>query len=302
MSRLIVIVGPTAGGKSELAVALAQRLGGEVISADAMQVYRGMEAGTAKPSAALRQGAVHHLLDIAEPTQRFTVADWLRRAEPIVQALLGAQRWPIVVGGTNLYIKALLEGMFEGPSQDERIRAELETLENEQLHQRLRRVDPAAAERIHVNDRKKMVRAIEVFEMTGQAISALQQQWGGAYRYDTVLIGLDWPVEAINRRINARVKAMFQTLPEEVRELESAGRLGSQAREALGYKQVLAALRGQTSMDEAMEQTKILTRQFAKRQRTWLKRYRNVRWLAAEGRDAATLAQEALVRISSTTA
>lgn len=304
-SRLIVILGPTAGGKSELAVALAQRLpgGAEVIGADSMQVYRGMDAGTAKPHPELRAAVAHHLIDVVEPTQRFTVADWLALAEPIIDGLLAAGRWPIVVGGTNLYIKALLEGLFDAPEADPATRAALLQLTGRELHDRLAAVDAAAAARIHVNDTKKLVRALEVHELTGQPISAMQAQWRDApdtYRRNPVLIGLDWPVDAINRRINARVKLMFfpaasgltcESLPDEVARLDAAGRLGTQAREALGYKQVLQAIAGQCSMDDAFEQTKIQTRRFAKRQRTWLKRFRGVHWLSvaddASGVDAA---------------
>src|SRR5690606_16245198 len=218
------------------------------------------------------------------PTERFTVHDWLARAEPLIEQLQQRGVTPIVVGGTNLYIKALLEGMFEGPGQDEDFRASLDSVPDAALHDRLREVDPAAAERINVNDRKRMVRALEVHHLTGKPISALQQQWreetsDAAYRFNPILIGLDWPPDAINRRINQRVKQMFypqarvgpeqrsdegpgapaelpESLPDETARLEAAGLLGPQAREALGYKQVLQALRGAMSMDDAFERTK----------------------------------------------
>lgn len=326
--RLIVILGPTAGGKSELAVGLAEALGGEVIGADSMQVYRHMDAGTAKPAGHLRRRVLHHLIDIVEPTERFTVADWLSRAERLIGQCQAAGKHPIVVGGTNLYIKALLEGMFEGPSLDRELRRRLGQVPAGELYQRLQRVDPTSAARIHPNDRKKLVRALEVYELTGQPISRWQTQWADApswspgvgaagvavrrvaktsvrYRFNPVLIGLDWPVESINRRINRRVKAMFypggwgssgndglrgltqddepvESLPEEAARLERAGLLGPQAREALGYKQVLEHLAGRCTLEEAFEKTKILTRRLAKTQRTWLKRFTGVRWLAAE--------------------
>ncbi|MBI1338531.1 MAG: tRNA (adenosine(37)-N6)-dimethylallyltransferase MiaA [Phycisphaera sp.] len=312
MSRVIVVVGPTAGGKSELAVELAERLGGDhprtVLGADSMQVYRHMDAGTAKPPPEIRTRAPHELIDIVEPTERFTVADWLQRAEAVI-----GREPVVVVGGTNLYIKALLEGLFDGPGIDEALRRELAAMSNQALHERLRQVDPVAGGRIHVNDTKRMVRAIEVYEMTGQPISAQQGQWheaglpgepsGGGYRHGAVLVGLDWPTEAINRRINARVKAMFQPadgsepLPDEVARLDRSELLGPQAREALGYKQVLAALRGECSMDDALEQTKIQTRRFAKQQRTWLKRYRNVLWIDPREGEPATWAGLALEAI-----
>lgn len=311
--RPIVILGPTAGGKSELAVELAEQLGGEVIGADSMQVYRHLDAGTAKPPAALRRRVRHHLIDIIASIDPFTVADWLERAEALIEALGRGNTAPVIVGGTNLYLKALLEGMFEGPPADALFRAALAEMTPGELHDQLRQCDPEAAQRIHPNDRKRIVRALEVFELTGTPISQWQQQWVSekenttpatrnlqpatpTYRHNPILIGLTWPTEIINQRINQRVKAMFfpqqvdaalaaaivpngESLPDETRRLESAGMLGAQAREALGYKQVLDHLAGRCSLDEAFEQTKIQTRRFAKHQRTWMRRFRGVNWL-----------------------
>lgn len=313
--RPIVLVGPTAGGKSELAVALAERLSprGEIINADSMQVYRHMEAGTAKPSREMRGRVPHHLIDIVEPTERFTVADWLERAEPLIATLQAEHKRPIVVGGTNLYLRGLLEGMFEGPDQDAAFRATLMPLTPRELHARLQKIDPLSAERIHPNDQKKLVRALEVHHLTGRPLSSMQTQWetfqerrGGTprYRHDPILIGLEWPVEAINRRINVRVKEMFfspdpaiESLPAEAGRLQSACLLGPQAREALGYKQVLEHLAGNCILDEAFENTKVLTRRFAKSQRTWLKRYRGVTWLPAATLAADELATAALLAV-----
>ncbi len=341
--RPIVILGPTAGGKSELAVELAERIGektgipGQILGADSMQVYRHMEAGTAKPDASQRGRATHHLIDIVEPTERFTVADWIARADELIASLQSQSITPIIVGGTNLYLKALLEGMFEGPAIDEALREELHAIPIIELRQRFEAIDPVAASRIHANDRKRMVRAIEVFQQTGKRISELQTQWGGGssefrvpgselkgnktctatsppltrnselgtqnseletqnYRGDPILIGMMWPVEKINMRINARVKEMFfpaacgvassapESLPAETARLETMGLLGPQARKALGYQQVLDHLQNprEISLDDALEQTKILTRRFAKTQRTWLKRFRGVRWFEAD--------------------
>lgn len=314
--RPIVILGPTAGGKSDLAVTLANRCDppGQIISADSMQVYRHMDAGTAKPSPMLRQQAKHHLIDCVEPTETFTVTDWLTQVDALIDRLRGEGVRPIIVGGTNLYINALLHGMFDGPDASAELRETLRELTNEQLHGRLSAIDPAAAERIHRNDRRRMTRAIEVFETTGKPISELQTQWQpdaerGQYRYDPILLGLTWPTEAINRRINLRVRYMFdpqravadgladwwpmESLPDETARLEQAGLLGEQAREALGYKQVLAALKGQMSMDDAFERTKVLTRRFGKQQRTWLRRFAGVRWLNAEGVSGEVLAATA---------
>lgn len=278
MRRFPVIIGPTAGGKSALALALAGALEqagrqAEIISADAFQVYRGMDIGTAKPSWSERKRIPHHLIDIREPTDSFTVDDWLRLAEPIIARLLDHGATPIVVGGTNLYIKALLEGMFDGPEPDPALRAELQSLSSAELHAELTRIDPVAANRIHPNDRRRAIRAIEVHRQTGSPISSLQSQWDRRRRADALLIGLQWPTETINRRINARVKKMIELgLVEEARGLWTAGRLGAQASQALGYKQLIEHFAGRCSLDQAVERIRIETRRFAKNQRTWIRR------------------------------
>lgn len=288
--RFPVIVGPTAGGKSALAVEIARAsaaigVPGEIITCDAFQIYRGMDIGTAKPTADEQAGIPHHLLDLREPedAQPFTVHDWLGEAERVIREcrlrVVGGAL-PIVVGGTNLYVKSFLEGMFEGPGADEGIRRELLGLKPEALRAELERVDPATAQKIHANDTRRTIRAIEVFRLTGTPISTLQAQWDREdhRRTDCVLIGLDWPVEAINPRINARVRAMVSAgLEAEVRALWEGKRLGPQAREALGYKEFVDFFEGRLGKggrDEAIERIKIGTRQFAKAQRTWLKRLR----------------------------
>jgi tRNA dimethylallyltransferase len=284
LQRFPVIVGPTAGGKSALAVALAQRLAeaglppGEVVTADSMQVYRGMDIGTAKPTLAERAGIPHHLIDIAEPNQPFSVDQWLGVAEPLIDEIRQRGRTPIVVGGTHFYVKALIEGLFDGPGADEALRERLAALPREELRARLERADPAAAARIHANDTRRTVRALEVFELTGTPISQHQKQWdSGQVRPDVQLIGLEWETEALNRRINARVRLMIeQGLVAEARGLWSGGLLGTQAREALGYKQLIEHFEGRCDLDEAVERIKIETRRFAKNQRTWLKRLRMV--------------------------
>lgn len=285
-ARLLpVVVGPTAGGKSALAVELAGRLAcagrpAEILSADAYQVYRGLDIGTAKPSEAERGGVVHHLIDIVEPTERFTLHDWLGRAEEAIGACGARGVVPIVVGGTHLYVKALLEGLFEGPGADEGVRESLRAMGAAALRAELERVDPEAAARIHPNDERRTIRAIEVYRLTGRPISEHQRQWddGGRVRAGARLIGLEWPTESINRRINARVREMMERgLLAEVRglhEREEGSRLGPTAREALGYKQIVEHLEGRGTLEEAVERIKIETRRFAKNQRTWLRRLR----------------------------
>lgn len=298
--RPLVLLGPTAGGKSALAVALAERLGGEIVSADAFQVYRHLDAGTAKPTPTERARVPHHLVDEAEPTARFTVRDWLDRADAHVERLAAAGRVPVVVGGTNLYVRALLCGLMDGPDADPRFRASLAGVPDAELHARLGSVDPAAAARIAPADRQRLTRALEVFALTGRPLSEQQREWSAAveppFRHDPVLLGLRWEIPAINRRINARVKAMFdpgdgrEGLVEETRRLEAAGLLGPQAREAIGTKQVLEEwARPRPDPDAARERVKAKTRRFAKQQRTWLRRFGGVRWVEGDQPPAALL-------------
>lgn len=282
--RTAIIIGPTAGGKTALAVAAAKlfeaRAGrpAEIVSADSMLLYKCMDIGTAKPSLDERQGVPHHLIDVVEPTDSFSVQQWLSMAESCIADIRARGSWPIVVGGTHLYVKALLDGLFEGPGADAAIRERLHALSPAELRQRLEQIDPATAQRLHPNDLRRTVRAIEVFELTGTPMSEHQTQWDSSRdgaNADRVLVGLEWPVEAINPRINARVKAMFASgLVSEVRALHDAGRLGPQAREALGYKQLVALFEGRCTLEEAYEAIKIETRRFAKNQRTWARRLR----------------------------
>jgi tRNA dimethylallyltransferase len=285
VQRFPIIIGPTAGGKTALGVATAraiERAGhgpAEVISADSMQIYRGMDIGSAKPTEAERAGVPHHLIGVVEPDEPFTVSDWLARAEAVIGDLRSRGGTPIVVGGTHLYIKALLEGLFEGPPSDPELRASLAAESPAALRERLVSTDPAAAERIHPNDLRRTIRALEVHAATGRPISEQQREWdAGRRREDALLVAVRWPAEEINRRINARVRRMMdEGLLDEVRSLVERGVLGEQARQGLGYRQLLDHLAGRLTLDEAVERIKIETRRFAKSQRTWLRR------LMAEG-------------------
>lgn len=314
--RIILVLGPTAGGKTALAIDLANRLagGGECICADSMQIYRGMDIGTAKPTPDEQAQVPHHLLDIADPSDdTFSVDRWLELADQAIESIRQRGRWPIIVGGTNLYVRAFLQGMMEGPEPDPALRQQLQEISLDQLRAWLERVDPKAASRIHLNDRKRTIRAIEVFERTGRKISELQTQWTDGKpasdsldsaqpqprRIDqSIIVGLEYPVEVINRRINARVKAMIDAgFVEEVRTLHSAGKVGRNAREALGYKQIIEHLEGRCSLDDAIEQIKIRTRRYAKQQRAWLRRFRtlpNSFWFAAGELEPQRLADQAL--------
>lgn len=308
--RFPVIAGPTAGGKSDLAVEVAHLLGGpegaEIITADSVQIFRGMDIGSAKPTPKERRGIAHHLIDVADPAGRYTVADWLAAADRAVTEIKARGRTPVVVGGTHLYIKAFLDGLFEGPAPDPALRESLRAMGLPALRRELERTDPSAAARIHHNDERRTVRALEVFRQTGVPISKLQRQWdretgegggaeGGKGRPGCVLVGLDWPAELLNPRINSRVRRMVELgLVEEVRALHTAHLLGPQAREALGYNQIVRFLAGAWTLDEAIEAVKIETRRLAKAQRTWLRRLRATRgsfWIDAAEVPAGEWAQ-----------
>lgn len=279
---LTVILGPTASGKSTLAMTLAERWKAEILSADSMQVYRGMDIGTAKPTAFDRARVPHHLVDLVDPTEVFTVARFVELADAVI-ADAQSRRVPLLItGGTPLYYKALFEGLFEGPPADDALRRQLRLLDNATLHARLARVDPVAAERIHVNDTKRLIRAVEVFELTGTPISRQQTEWSaGVPRHEARWFGLQWDRDALNRRINARVRQMIADgWVDEVRSLLARHRrLSPTAAEATGYAELIAHLDGRMELDEAIERIKIATRQLARRQVKWMRRWPQVRWL-----------------------
>ena len=279
---IIAMIGPTAAGKSAIALELAARLGAEILSVDSMQVYRAMDIGTAKPTAAERACVRHHGIDVVDPIEIFTVARYVEHADEVIRSATSRATPLIAVGGTPLYFKALFEGMFDGPGADDSIRARLSQEPLEVLHARLSQIDPAAATRIHVNDRKRLVRALEVHELTGQPISSFQTEWtSGAARHDALWFGLSWGRDVLNRRINARVKSMIDAgWVDEIRGLlERFGRFSKTASEATGYHELIEHVEGRLSLDDAIEQIKIATRQLARRQMKWLRRFPGVHWL-----------------------
>jgi tRNA dimethylallyltransferase len=282
---LVVILGPTASGKSELALELARRTGGEILSVDSMQVYRGMDIGTAKPSPVERAAAPHHLIDVVDPNEEFTVARFVELADAVI-ADCRARGVPLIAtGGTPLYYKALFEGLFDGPPADDAIRQRLRQVSGEELHRRLSAVDPAAAARIHANDTRRVIRALEVYELTGQPITSFQTDWTAAEkRHAATWVGLSWEKDALNRRINARVKAMIAAgWVEETRALLTRYRtLSKTAAEATGYADLIAHLHGKANLPEAIEQIKISTRQLARKQMKWFRRWGQVNWLAGD--------------------
>lgn len=281
----IAVVGPTATGKSDLAVRLAVELGGEVVNADSMQLYRGMDIGTAKMSPEERQGVPHHQLDVLDVTQTAHVAVYQREARAAIEDVLGRGRVPVLVGGSGLYVQAVVDDLVF-PATDEAVRARLEdelaAVGPGVLHDRLARLDPAAALAILPSNGRRVVRALEVIELTGQPFSATLPRPGPA-RYGTVLVGLDRDAAELDSRVNLRVERMFAAgLVDEVRALEARGlREGRTASRALGYQQVLAAFDGEYDLAAAAEETARATRRFVRRQRSWFRRDRRVTWFDA---------------------
>jgi len=300
-TNLILILGVTASGKSKLAFDLAKSIDGEIISIDSMKVYRRMDIGTAKPSAEARTRIIYHLLDVVEPSESFSVASFLDLANHAVEQIKNRNKPVIAVGGTALYIKALLYGLFEGPGNNEKIRAELKQLAEKKgfqnLYHQLQQIDPAAAERIHPNDSKRIIRALEVFHLTGKPISTFQKQWeqNSSEKHkpqcsttskidEWTIIGLRREKELESKRINSRVKKMLDDgLVDEVKSLLSEEKpLSQQARCAIGYAEIINYINGKTKLDEAIELIKKNTRRLAKGQRTWFKTFKNVNWLDIE--------------------
>jgi tRNA dimethylallyltransferase len=295
---VVALVGPTAAGKSDLAVELALSLGGEVVSADSMQIYRGMDIGTAKQPVAERRGVVHHVLDLLDVGEPATVAEFQGWAREAVSDCRGRGVVPIVVGGSALYLRAVLDE-FEFPGTDAVVRArlesELEAVGSARLHERLRVVDPAAADVILPGNGRRIVRALEVTELTGQPFRATLPRHVYAF-HPVVQVGIDVPRDALDHRIAARVDRMWADgLVNEVRRLERAGlREGRTASRALGYRQVLDMLDGRIDEATARTETVRLTRRFARRQLTWFRRDPRIEWLPYDAQDLSTQALHAV--------
>jgi tRNA dimethylallyltransferase len=287
----LILTGPTGSGKSRLALTLAERLGAEIISMDSMALYRHMDVGTAKPGAEERSRIPHHLLDVLHPWESASVAWWLEQAAACCRDIEHRGKRVLFVGGTPLYLKALLYGLFDGPPADEEVRRRLtEQAEREgpqALHDRLARLDPASAARLHPNDVRRVIRALEVHELTGRPLSAWQTQWtptpantAGENR----CLCLDLPRDVLYQRIDRRVERMIAAgLVEEVRALRRLGRpLSREASQALGYKEMFAYLDGKATLPETSARIQTRTRNFAKRQLTWFRRLRECRLVPEE--------------------
>ena len=321
-TNVFILTGPTASGKSAAVLAIAPRLNAEIISADSMQVYRGMDIGTAKPTPEERARTPHHLLDIRDPWESFSVADFITEVETAIADIHSRGKNALLVGGTPMYLKGFVKGLFAGPPADWPLRRELMARAEREgvpaLHAELARIDPVAARRIHVNDLRRIVRALEVYAKTRRPISHLQQQWDSpafakatadlpAFAKATADLpafaaakegAAELPKTAQRRfagailvrsrqdlcaRIDARVKQMFQSgLVAEVRRLLADPRgMGRGARQALGYKEVVAHLEGQRSLEETIALVQLRTRQFAKRQMTWFRSFKDFAWIEA---------------------
>ena len=291
-TKIIAVVGSTAGGKSALAVALAKRHGGEIISCDSMQVYRGMDIGTAKPTADEQASVRHHMIDVADPLRDFSSAEYVSLAEQAIADCAARSKLPIVCGGTGLYLDALLRGNdFEVSGANETLRAELyayaEKEGAEALHRMLREVDPESADAIHPNNVKRVVRAIEIYRTSGVPKSEWDRRsQEGGERYDATVVGIRYQSrERLWARIDRRVDQMLADgLEEETRRLyaENVFSVNRTAAQAIGYKELLPYLEGRQTLAEAVERLKIATHQYAKRQMTWFGAKPYVRWLEAD--------------------
>ena len=288
-----MLVGPTAAGKTALAVELAERLGGEVVSADAFAVYRGLDIGTAKPGPAEMRRVPHHLIDVADPRERYSAGMFARDADAAIAAIRARGRLPIVVGGTMFYVRALLRGLFPEPPRDEALRR---TLDDEwrrdpaALRERLAELDPEAAGRLAPGDRQRILRALEVALVAGRPMSALWREHPlPQARHLARLLGTAPGRPELHARIAARVDEMYaRGLLGEVRGLLAAGvPPGAHALKAIGYRECLRVLAGEWTVEQARERTTAATRQLAKRQLTWLRGARGVEWLQTTGEAAA---------------
>ena len=281
---LVAIVGPTASGKSALALSVARAHHGEVVSCDSLQVYRGLDIGSAKPTPAERREVPHHLIDVVDPDQDFSAADYARLARAALGEITARGRLPVVVGGPGLYLRALLRGLFAGPSRDARLRERLEKVATRRgeagLHRLLARVDPEAAARIEVRDRVRVIRALEVWRASGRPLTTHHREGAeplAGYRW--LVFGLAPPREALRAAVEARTRAMFAAgLVEEVRGLLARYPATLRPLDAIGYRQAAAVARGEWTVDQAQRDMVKHTMRYAKRQGTWFRHQEDARW------------------------
>lgn len=302
LRRCWFLAGPTASGKSAAGLELARRLSAEIISLDSMAIYRGMDIGTAKPSPAERREIPHHLMDVIDPHEEYSLADYVAASEEAARGIMGRGKAVLFVGGTGLYLRGVLRGVFDGPSADWDFRRELEAAAKESddyLHQRLKAVDPIAAEKLHPRDHRRLIRAIEVHHVTGQPLSA-QHRHGPLPEADRpqnvfwIHPAREWLYDRINRRVEDMLE---QGLVSEVeRLLAGPSPLSRTARQGLGYKEVIDHLEGRTSFEEMVDFIKRRTRQFAKRQHTWFRNLEECRAINIQGTETPAQLAERILR------
>ncbi|MEL0537686.1 tRNA (adenosine(37)-N6)-dimethylallyltransferase MiaA [Staphylococcus debuckii] len=303
---LVVIVGPTAVGKTELSIELAKRVDGEIISGDSMQVYKGMDIGTAKVSETEMESVPHYLIDILSPDETFSAFDFKMRAQQLITEITERGHVPIIAGGTGLYIQSLI---YDYPFDKEEISAEkekevkekmaaLETLSNEELHEYLNTFDPESAEAIHPNNRKRVLRAVEYYLKTKKVLSSRKKTVQFTENYDTLLIGVEMSRETLYQRINSRVDIMLEHgLLNEVEELMKKGYTNCQSMQAIGYKELIPAVNHETTIDQAVNTLKQHSRNYAKRQMTWFKNKMNVQWFDREQTSLPLILDEVTAQI-----
>lgn len=302
--RLVFLVGPTAVGKTGVAVALAKKINAEIISCDSMQVYKGMDLLTSKPASALRKKAKHHLIGVIAPIKEYNVSRYRKEALAKVKAILKKHKIPLFVGGTGLYLSILLDGIFKAKAQDKKIRERLykeaEAKGGRFLYERLRQVDPPAAAKIHPNDTRRIVRSLEVYELTGQPISHLQKERKGLIdEYDVRIFCLDRERDKLYERINRRVDKMFKAgLVAEVKKLLKVN-LSKTARYAIGLRELRDYFDAKTSLEEAKALIKRNSRWYAKRQLTWFRKDKRIEWVqVAPGETPKAVSQRILDKIT----
>jgi tRNA dimethylallyltransferase len=291
VNPVVVVTGPTGSGKSAIALDLAEILHGEIVNCDSVQLYRYMDIGTAKTPPGQRRNIPHHLIDIVNPDEIYTAGEYQRSARAILQEVAARGRVPIVVGGTGFYLRALLHGLFEGPTRDEPLRARLASRKPGSLHRLLTRFDPAAAAHIHAHDTNKLIRALEVRMLTRQPITTLYDHHREPLRgFRIVQVGLDPPRDQLAQHINQRCLSMFTSgLVSEVEEILAMGfARDCKALQSIGYRESLQCIDGLCSLTEAVELTQAATRQYAKRQRTWFRRDPDITWFQAFGNQLET--------------
>lgn len=286
--KVVVIVGPTASGKTAVSIELAKILNGEIISADSMQIYKEMDIGSAKPTKEEMQGIYHHMIDVVEPTENFNVAKYKEMAEACIEKILAKGKLPIIVGGTGLYVSTLTNGIeFSEIESDEEYRKELENISLQEngidiLFEQLKTIDPEAANIIDKNNVRRVIRALEIYKVTGKTKTQVDKESIKELKYDYRIFGLLWDRQKLYDRIDKRVDIMIEMgLVDEVEKLNEKG-ISSTAIQGLGYKEIIEYLDKKVTLEEAIEKVKQETRRYAKRQMTWFKRDKNVIWLEAE--------------------